>query len=292
MVVEIQNNQMEIINLFRKNDGSWVTNIDLYNTLKRLEADKCNYLYIHSSLKFGFPNPVLKKKELLEAILVVIKSLGVKNVLMPTFTFSFCNNKHYDPANSASRMGVLNEFFRKQEGVIRSSDPLMSTALLGEDIDLVLNIGHSSCGANSTFDKLRHRNNVKFLFLGPKIGDCMTYMHYLEWLYDIDFRYERRFVGEIIINDISRFEEYDLFCRYNGTTPNAETYTYEQQMYDDGDALIEPFGDGTISIVEEKKAAIAYKRFLDKDPHFFVDFAGGVFVKDKTYNPEDEVVAL
>ena len=282
---------IENINLFLDKKGEWVTSRSLYNTLKELEADKCEILYIHSSLSFGTPNPQLKKSQLLGSILDVIKALGVKTICMPTFTFSFCNGKDYDPAKSASKMGALNEYFRKQVGVLRSVDPQMSTALLGEDKDLVLNIGHSSCGANSTFDKLRHRNGVKFLFIGPKIGDCMTYMHYLEWLYGVDYRYERVFRGNISINGVTSVVEYDLFCRYEGVTPNNGSYIYEQKMYDNGIAQITYLGDGHISIVEEKAASEAYKQILLENPSFFVDYADN-YIKNKTYRPIGEVVAM
>lgn len=283
---------MDIINLFLDKNGNWVTNQALYDTLIKLGADKCEILYIHSSLSFGTPNPKLKKSQLLGAILDVIKALNVKTVCMPTFTFSFCNGKDYDPAKSPSKMGVLNEYFRKQEGVLRSADPLMSTALMGEDTDLVLNVGHSSCGANSTFDKLRHRDGVKFLFLGPKIGDCMTYMHYLEWLYGVDYRYERVFKGNVTIDGVTKSEEYDLFCRYDGVTPNAATYVFEQRMYDAGVAFKENLGDGTVSIAEEKIASKYYLQCLQEKDFFFVDLRDGKFVKDKTYKPVGEVVAL
>lgn len=284
-------NKMEKIDLFLDKAGNWVTNKDLYDTLIKLEADKCKILYIHSSLTFGAPNPKLKKTQLLGAIIDVIKSLGVKTVCMPTFTFSFCNGRDYDPATTASKMGALNEYFRKQPGVIRSVDPQMSTALLGEDTDLVLNIGHSSCGANSTFDKLRHREGVKFLFLGPLIGDCMTYMHYLEWLYGVDYRYERMFRGNVTIDGETKSVEYDLFCRYNGVTANKGSYIYEQKMYDDNVAHKENLGDGHISIVEEKVAAEVYKDFLRRDKSYFVDYCEN-YIKDKTYNPVEEVVAM
>jgi len=151
---------MNDVNLFLAKDGKWVTNKSMIETLLSLKADKCDVLYIHTSLSFGQPNPQLKKSAMLDELLNVIKALGVKTICMPTFTFSFCNGLDYNPATSASRMGVLNEFFRKQEGVIRSADPLMSVALLGEDKDLVTGVGHVSCGENSTFDKLRHRDNV------------------------------------------------------------------------------------------------------------------------------------
>lgn len=49
-------------------------------------------------------------------------------------------------------------------------------------------------------------------------------MHYLEWLYSVDYRYERKFVGNVIVDGVSRNEEYDLFVRYKGVIPNAASY--------------------------------------------------------------------
>lgn len=283
---------MNETNLFLAKDGKWVTNKGLLETLLSIEANKCDTLYIHTSLSFGQPNPQLKKSQMLGELLTVIKSLGVKTICMPTFTFSFPNGKEYNPATSASRMGVLNEYFRKQEGVIRSIDPLMSVALLGEDKDLVLNIGHSSCGENSTFDLIRHRSNVKFLFLGPKIGDCMTYMHYLEWLYGVDYRYQRTFCGNITVGDKTYRDEYELFVRYKGTIATAASYEYEQRMYDNGSAYKTACGDGTISIVDSNIATLEYKKCLDENPDFFVEYEGGKFVKDKTFVLASEMIAL
>ncbi len=273
-------------------NGQWVTNKSMLETLLSIGADKCDILYIHTALSFGQPNPQLKKSAMLGELLNVIKALGVKTVCMPTFTFSFCNGLDYNHATSASRMGVLNEFFRKQEGVIRSADPLMSVALMGEDKDLVTGVGHVSCGENSTFDKLRHRDNVKFLFLGPKIGDCLTYMHYMEWLYSVDYRYNRVFRGNVTIGDKTSVEEYALFVRYKSVIPNSASYNYEQKMYNNGTAFIASCGDGTISIVDEKNASAEYKKCLDENPYYFVDFENCVFVKDKTFKLDHEMVAM
>lgn len=283
---------MNEVNLFLAKNGTWVTNKSMLESLLSIGADKCDTLFIHTSLSFGQPNPQMKKKELLAELLNVIKALGVRTICMPTFTFSFCNGLDYNPASSASRMGVLNEFFRKQEGVIRSADPLMSVALLGEDKDLVTDIGHVSCGENCTYDKLRHRDNVKFLFLGPRIGECLTYMHYLEWLYSVDYRYNRVFRGNVNIGGKTTIEEYTLFVRYFGVTPNDASFIYEQKMYDNGTAFIANCGDGTISIVDEKSASIEYKKCLDKDRHFFVDFKDGILTQDKTFIINNEMVAM
>lgn len=283
---------MEEIKLFLDRNNHWVTNKELLEKLLILEADKCDVLFIHTSLSFGIPNSQLKRSQLLAELLHVIKLLGVRTICMPTFTFSFCNGCNYDPTLSASKMGALNEFFRKQEGAIRSIDPLMSVALMGEDKGLVLDVGHYSCGACSIYDFLHHRNDVKFLFLGTKIGECMTYMHYLEWLYSVDYRYDRLFVGNVNIGGRVKHEEYWLFSRYNEVKPNVNSFVYEQRMYDKKLASMIDCGNSSLSIVRADNAAKEYLACLQENPYFFVDLEGGSLIKDKTFIVDHEIVAM
>lgn len=283
---------MEEIKLFLDVDNKWVTNYKMLETLQHLGANDCDILYIHSALTFGIPNPALPRQHLLQSLFDVIMALEVKTVCMPTFTFSFCNKRVYDPDTSPSKMGVLNEYFRNQNGVIRSKDPLMSVALIGQDKSLVEKIGQSSIGSNSTFDNIRHKDNVKFLFLGAKIGDCFTYMHYLEWLFGVDYRYDRKFLGEMKNQGLIYQMEYDLFVRYMGVYPNHRSYLYEQKLYEKGCGKILKCGNSTISIVNEKCAAVEYRECLNLDPYYFVDLKNDILAKDKTFVLEQDMVAL
>lgn len=278
------------VKLFLLPDNRWLTDDDLERILRDIEADKCDVLYIHSALNFGIPNQELKQKELLGIILDVIERLGVPTLCMPTYTFSFCNGKDYDPQKSKSKMGALNEFFRKQDGVIRSLDPLMSVAIKGKNTDLAMRVGSHSISSNSTFDMIHHCENVKFLLLGPRIGFCLTYMHYLEWLFSVDYRYIRSFRGNIICGDETMSVEQDLFVRYSGVEPNTKSYDYEDLMVSEGVAKRVPVGNGYISIVDEKTATSYYRKCLDIDPHFFVEVDNSK--KDRTYKPLHEVIAL
>lgn len=278
--------------LFLDSQKQWITDSQIRETLLQLGADQCDYLFIHTALSFGVPNPAFKRTELMEYLLQIFKGLGVRNIIMPTFTFSFCNKQDYNPATSASKMGALNEYFRKQPDVIRSIDPLMSVALLGDDVDLVKGVGHCSCGENSTFDKLHHRENVKFLMFGPKIGYCLTYMHYLEWLYGVDYRYNRTFVGNIQNGDKEWHDEYQLFVRLKGVTPGNGTYAYEERMYTAHQAKCLKVGDAQIAVVDEKVAAKAFAQCLQENKFFFVDVDKNQLIKDKTFTVTGEMVAL
>ena len=277
-------------NLFKTEDGNWISDVQIRESLMDMGAHDCDVLYIHSALNFGLPNMEIKNGQLLKCLLDTIELLNVPTVVMPTFTFSFCNGKSYDPLTSKSRMGALNEFFRKQDGVIRSNDPLMSVALKGKDTYLATNVGTHSISDGSTFDMIHHKSGVKFLFIGPRIGDCLTYMHYLEWLFDVDYRYIRHFIGEIIDNGTSKTIDQDLFVRYNGVFTNDASYKYEDWMVEEKAAKRIKLGNGFLSIVGEKDATNYYKKCLEIDPHYFIEIKNNI--KDKTFKLNNEMVAL
>lgn len=285
-------NNMKDLKLFLDKKGEWITSFSLLNLLRKIGADNCNVLFIHSALTFGTPNPQLSKMELLNSIYDVFRELGVDTICVPTFTFSFCNQKVYDINKSNSRMGVFNEFFRKQPGVIRSIDPLLSVALLGTDKSLVLDIEKESIGKQSTYDLISRKSEVKFLFFGTKIGDCFTYMHYLEWFFNVDYRYNKSFTGEIIQDGIVRTDSYKLFVRYNDVIPNHGSYLYEEEMYNNGLAQLISCGDSSISIVQEELAKDAYNNCLKRDPYFFVSLKNNLLLKDKCFVLNQEMVAL
>lgn len=278
------------MNLFKLSENSFLTSSDLSDKLKEIGAHDCEVLYIHSSLNFGLPNPKIKSKEVLTELFEVISGLNVPTICMPTFTFSFCNGKDYDPLTSKSKMGALNEFFRKQEGVIRSMDPLMSVAVKGKDTYLATDVSTHSISDGSTYDMLHGKEGVKFLFLGPRIGDCFTYMHYLEWLYSVDYRYIRHFHGNVIVEGIKKRADHDLFVRYKGVVPNDKTFAYEDWMVEENAAKRIQLGNGFLSIVGEKNGSEYYKRCLQRDPHFFVDIQSEM--RDKTFQLTKEMVAL
>jgi aminoglycoside 3-N-acetyltransferase len=258
-------------NLFKTGEGRWATVSDLAAALRSVGAHDCQVLYMHTGLSFGVPNLDLRRTELLEAIYETIRALGVPTLCMPTFTFSLCNGEDYNVTESKSRMGALNEFIRRRPEAVRSVDPLLSVALVGEDRDLVENLGHESIGANSTFDKLSRRRGVKFLFLGVPPGDCFTYTHHLEWRNKAPYRYNRDFRGRITAGGKTYEDTYALFVRYGGVTPNAASHVYARMLEERGILRSAAFGDNRICCFPEPEASAVCLELLRKQPDFFIE---------------------
>ena len=213
---------MKEVKLFQARDGSWITGSSILSLLEKVKAPDAKVLYMHTGLTFGAPNPELGRQDLLGCVYELIHSLGVRTLCIPTFTFSFCNGENYCVQTSRSKMGALNEYIRKLPSAIRSIDPLMSSVVVGEDRELVENLGKNSIGENSTFDKLHCRGAaVKFLFFGATVSECFTYTHYVEERLQAPYRYNRRFSGDITDGAQTWQDTYELFVRYKGVVPSA-----------------------------------------------------------------------
>lgn len=255
--------------LFTTKTGSSVTYGDYVDALKKIVMEPCEILFIHTSMNFGIPNRFLKRRELMEAMYAGIKELGIKTLIFPTFTFSFCNNEDYDVMNSKCKMGMLNEYVRKLPEAKRSMDPLLSVCVIGENMKLAVAPKRFSIGKDSIFDKLHHSSNVQFLFLGMPFGDCFTYMHYVEQCCDVPYRYNRIFSGNVINEEgEKKTVEYELYVRYKGVVPIVPG-DLEQDFLENGIMKKCILGDGIVSCISEKEAFDNISRRICQDNFCF-----------------------
>ncbi|MBZ7942726.1 AAC(3) family N-acetyltransferase [Campylobacter molothri] len=187
--------------------------VDLIKTLEKLGIHNGDIIYIHSEI-YNFGIPLLPIEELLKAIIECFLEVIGKNgtLVMPTFTYSFCNNEIYNKLKSKCTVGALNEFFRVQKEVKRTNDPIFSCAIKGGKEELFLKETTSCFGKNSVYDELTKNNAKAILFGGEHLG--FTYFHYIEEKAKISYRYHKTFKGNIVDeNGIETYKEIDFFCR-------------------------------------------------------------------------------
>ncbi|EAI3763079.1 aminoglycoside N(3)-acetyltransferase [Campylobacter coli] len=207
---------------FLEHNDKKYSDIDLIDAFLKLGIKKGDILCVHTEL-FNFGIPLLPKNEFLQTILeCFFEVIGKEGTLiMPTFTYSFCKNEVYDKLNSKTKVGILNEFFRKQEGVKRTNDPIFSFAIKGAKEELFLKDTTSCFGGNSVYDVL-YKNNGKFITLGG-VGHTLT--HYAEECFGVDYRYHKIFKGKAI-NEIKSLQDakisYYVRRLDKDSTPNLE----------------------------------------------------------------------
>lgn len=256
--------------LFKYRDGL-IAQSDFLQKLRSVGADECDVLYIHAGIQFGLPNLQLGRLKILEAISKVLYELKVGTLIMPSYTFSFCNGEVFDRQKSISPMGALNEYFRLNHGWLRSCDPLMSNILYGSELGLLTNIGKESVGKESTFDLMTNLGmKVKFLFFGTRIHECFTYMHYLEAIRGVEYRYRFPFSG-LIVDGARRYDDtYNLFIRDCGVEAGDGARIYENLLVERGIAKFQIAGNSSISCVELKQARDVYLELLNLSSSFYI----------------------
>ena len=259
---------MNKLNLFKSSGCDSVTNICLFEELLRAGAADCDVLFIHSSMNIGIPNLTLGRTGLFSEIWNVLLKLKVPTICVPTFTFSFPNGVDYDIAHSPTPMGALNEYVRRLPETTRSTDPIMSVALVGKEDYLIKDIGKYSCGPGSTFDLLhRRKGGVKFLFLGVRCFECFTFTHFVESEKSVPFRYHRPFTGKIHQERKVIEDTYYHYARYNGVKATSDD-KFERYLESTGRITKSRLGDSWMSIVDEEQGYVAMKECLEKDPFY------------------------
>lgn len=257
------------IQLFQDEDN-FLTKGDFVDALKMVGAHDSDVLYVHAGLSFGSRPMGISRNALLGELVDSLVCLGPDTVCFPTYTFSFCNDEEYDPLRSKTRMGALNDFFRQCPRVSRSLDPLLSFAVHGERIDSTL-LDHDSLGPNSHYGQLDESPGVKFVFLGVDLASCFTYMHYLEALAGVDYRYYEKFTGEIILAGRRHSTHQSLFLRYSGVEAGDGTKVYENFLKEEGYLRSVKFGRGVISCIALEPARKVYLDMLSRDKYFFIN---------------------
>lgn len=244
---------------------------DIYTCLKEIGVDNCESLFIHSDIMFGNIAKGIRRKEFLQALYEVIEDLGVKNLIVPTFTYSFCNDEVYDVCKSPTSMGAFNEFVRKKEGRYRTMDPLLSLSVPESMKQSFSNVGHHSLGEGSGLDILHHRQGVKFLFFGARLGNCFTYVHYVEKMRDVPYRFDLDFHGEVIDEDGNRMERTQTIHTACGGVKAGDYYYFEDYLEEKGVLKKKRLGDKFVSCIFEKDAFHEISCILEKNIHYFLE---------------------
>ncbi|MBU1109296.1 MAG: DUF2172 domain-containing protein [Candidatus Riflebacteria bacterium] len=177
---------------------------DILTAFKEVGLQKDDTVFVTTSLgMLGIPEGIESSDDLNQLFFDVLKDFfGAKgNVIVPTYSYTFgrsisTNLQVFDPKSTPSEVGPFPDFFRKQPGVLRSLDPMMSVAGFGQQIpELFENLPATSYGEGSIFARLtRISAKCCSIGLGP---NWMPFIHYADWLCKSPFRYDKLFKGII-----------------------------------------------------------------------------------------------
>lgn len=170
---------------------------DLKACFRKLGVARGDTLCVHTEL-FGFGTPLLTRNDYLSALIECFwQVIGEQGTLiMPTFSYSFCKNESYDKNLTRSTVGILTEFFRKQNGVFRTDDPIFSFAVKGAKAQCFLKECETCFDSNSAYSELS-KNNGKIVLFGHK-ELANSFAHFVEEKARVSYRYYKNFSGILV----------------------------------------------------------------------------------------------
>lgn len=111
-------------------------------------------------------------------------------LIVPTFTYSFRRSEIFDVRNTPSPkvLGAFSEFVRREEGAVRSPDPLFSMAAVGPEAEDLMRRPSNRCfGEGSIYERLFARNML-ILALGITYDTGISAFMHLERLANVEYR--------------------------------------------------------------------------------------------------------
>ena len=167
-------------------------------------------------------------------------------------------------------MGILNEYLRKQPGRYRTMDPLLSLSVPDELKGQFSNLSEHSLGIGSGLDALHHMKDVKFLFLGARFHDCFTYLHYVEKILDVPYRYDQPFTGTVIDENGNSTEQTQYIHTACKGVKLREDTRFEDYLTEHGFLKKVSLGNSFVSCISEEDAYREIVRAIENDPMYFL----------------------
>lgn len=231
-------------------------------------------VFIHSNIGFyGKMEGVDNAGGLASAFFIVLKDVisSEGTLVLPTFSYSFCHGEVYDPKETKSECGLLPEFARQQENVMRSMDPNFSIAAWGRLADKYTeNPTHESFGKGSFWER--------FLISGGKIlcmnMDCgSTFVHYVERCNHVPYRYNKAFNGIYKALDGKEHRDYAVHFVFDGDADAPCFDRLDKKCRELGLCKISKLGRGAMFSMDVKEYYKLICNALKKEPRFLT--AGG-----------------
>ncbi len=259
----------QVLFSFNDRDISYGVFLDV---LMDIGVEKGDVLFMHSDISVFGKLCLFDREALLNSLVNVLKeSVGDEGtIIMPAFTYSFTRDEVFDLENTKSEAGTLTEFFRQMPDVVRTEHPIFSSAIWGKRKEEFVNTGKDSFDENSIFGKL-HKQKGKLLIFGSPFDTSCTYLHYVEQMYCVPYRYSKTFKGKVRKDGHDYEDECSFFVRYPGGDVIFDKHKTERLLLDSGIFKVRPLGGARIMMADAEALYNEGFRLLDEDIYCFLE---------------------
>lgn len=244
---------------------------DFVNTLRQLGVREGDAIFVHSDIsvfgKLCLPDRNFLFNALIDLLMECVGNEGT--LIMPTFTYSFCNASVYDVEESRSSVGALTEYFRMRSDVKRTDHPIFSVAICGKKRDEFIKTGKDSFDEESIFGKL-HKVDGKIVMLGSPFVSSCTFLHHVEQMHCVPYRFVKGFKG--VMRKEGR--EYEDQCTYLVRRLDRDVVMdkikIEKHLLSKGLLKLSALGNGNIMMIDTEVMYREGIRMLEEDINSFL----------------------
>ena len=166
---------------------------------------------------------------LLDAVMDIIGPEGT--LLIPTFNWDFCKGRTFDIRKSPSQTGSIGRVALKRDDFMRTAHPIYSFAVWGKGTEELVSMDNrSSFGAHSPFSWCRE-HDTKNVFIDVECQHSYTFVHYVEEMIGVPYRYLKDFTAGYIDKDGNYSERtYCMHVRDLKADIFVTIYPYEEEF--------------------------------------------------------------
>jgi len=240
---------------------------DIADAFRRCGVKRGDVLMLHSDALVLAQLPDMSTEDryrvLFDSLADVLGPEGT--LVVPVFTYSFCENETFDLRESPSTVGVLTEYFRNLPGVVRTPDPLFSVALRGPLANEFAAASPLDCFSGESVFGLLARHDAHIACLGCGF-DRITFVHYVEQAAGVDYRYPKTFSGRIVEPDGARDMSVSYFVRDLDRDTVTDTTRLKNRLADRGLLQETAIGRIGLNVVKADAFYLEARALLAEDP--------------------------
>ncbi|OMF96839.1 AAC(3) family N-acetyltransferase [Paenibacillus sp. FSL R7-0337] len=188
-------------------------------------------------------------------------------LLFPTFNWGYCSEKPFDYFHTVSLTGALTKAALKRSDFFRTKHPIYSFAVWGKHKEYLCGLrNESSFGSDSPF-AFMHRERAKMLIIGLDYQRSFTFVHYVEEVEQVPYRFKKHFTSTYIDQDgVSSKRTYSMYVRdlYRGVV-----------------TFINPMGQ----LLED--AGVSVHTRINNNDYYWIDLAGAFDLIQRDIREQD-----
>ncbi len=250
------------------------THADLFQALQRAGVERGDTVFFHVGADtLGQLKDATTTSQACELLYDCLReAVGPDGtILVPTYTFSFCNRQNFDVQKTPTEGGPWStfapflEYVRTLPGAFRSGDPIHSVAGIGPKAEeLLADVPNTCFGRGSVHDRLMQAGG-KICTIGVGLDEA-TFRHFAEEVARVPFRFKKLFTGHIRNNGVSKKQGWIYNVRMWADAAYPDGTRLEATARENGVCRFEPVGRGELSVVDAKAYYDLTIQALSEDP--------------------------